>query len=110
MESAAIPRSRQVYPPRILNDTALAALWPTSCLLLALCGLNEARFAEEARRIAGWIVSTQDAEGAFHNFQRPDGTFLPLRSGNVNFYGSVALWIYREVYGGGSRRLFTAAA
>lgn len=64
-------------------------------------------YAAEARRTADWLVSIQDEAGGFHNFQRADGSFLPLQSGNVNFYASMALWIYNEVYEDGAVKVFT---
>jgi hypothetical protein len=56
-----------------------------------------------ATETADWLVSIQDAEGGFFNFQKPDGSFVPLQSGNVNFYASMALWMFGEVYGGAPR-------
>lgn len=96
-----------VYPLALINDTEMAATWPSACLLLAYCGLREDRYREAATATANWIVSAQGPDGAFNNFQKPDGSFHPLQSGNVSFYGSMSLWIFNEVYGGGKRRLFT---
>jgi hypothetical protein len=105
VESRPTRQREHVYPLAIVNDTELAATWPTSCLLLAYCGLNEARYREAATQVADWLVSIQDEHGAFYNFQKPDGTFLPLQSGNVNFYASMSLWVYNEVYGDGPKLL-----
>jgi hypothetical protein len=91
----------------IVNDSAMAALWPTACLLLAYCGMNDNRCRSEAKKTADWILSVQDEKGGFYNFQKPDGATLPLQSGNVNFYASMALWLYNEVYGNGSVKLFS---
>lgn len=91
----------QVYPLPILNDTRLAALWPTTCLLLAYCGLNDSNLREEALLVADSILEFQGEDGGFHNFREPDGTLQPLQSGNVNFYASMSLWVYGEVYGNG---------
>jgi len=107
VESKAMPAGKNTYPLRIINNTEMAALWPTTCLLLAYCGMNEARYRAEARKTADWILSVQDEHGGFYNFQKPDGTNLPLQSGNVNFYASMALWLYNEVYEKSLVRLFT---
>lgn len=106
-EAASPKTGPPVYPVPILNDTEMAALWPTTCLLIAYCGMNDPRYADRARQTAEWIVSVQDSDGGFANFQRPDGSFLPLQSGNVNYYACIALWLFGEVYGGG-RPLITA--
>jgi hypothetical protein len=34
----------------------------------------------------------------FITSKNPDETFLPLQSGNVNFYVAMALWVYNEVF------------
>ncbi|MBI5413954.1 hypothetical protein HZA38_00355 [Candidatus Peregrinibacteria bacterium] len=107
VESKITEKKDEVYPVPIINDTKMAALWPTTCLLLAYCGLQEAQYKEKAQEIADWLVTVQDDKGGFYNFQNPDGSFHPLQSGNVNFYGSMALWIYNEVYDGGKIQLFT---
>lgn len=107
-EAASPQTGPPVYPVPILNDTKMAALWPTTCLLIAYCSMNHPRYADRARQTAQWIISVQDNAGGFANFQRPDGSFLPLQSGNVNYYACIALWLYAEIYGG-SRRLFTNA-
>lgn len=87
-----------VYPLKIINDTSMAATWPTSCLLLAYCGLNDEKYKKEAQQTADYLISTQDEKGGFYNFKKPNGDFLSLQSGNVNFYVSMALWIYNKVY------------
>jgi len=106
-ESKPMPKRKNTYPVRIINDTEMAALWPTACLLLAYCGMNESRYREEARQTADWMLSVQDEKGGFYNFQKPDGATLPLQSGNVNFYASMALWLYNEVYEKSPVKLFT---
>ena len=88
----------------------MAALWPTTCLLIAYCGMNEAAYRERARQCADWIVGMQDAMGGFSNFQRPDGSLLPLQSGNVNYYACMALWLFNEVYNSGRVSLFAKGA
>ncbi len=109
-EAASPLSGSPVYPVPILNDTRLAALWPSCCLLIACCAMNDPHHRARAARTAEWILNVQDEEtGGFFNFQRPDGSFLPLQSGNVNYYACLALWLYAEVYGGG-RRLFCAPA
>ncbi len=108
VESPSRPPKAWVFPLPLINDNRLAALWPTTCLLIAYCGLRNERFREPARVVADWIVSMQDKDGGFFNFRRPDGRPLPLKSGNVNFYATMALWIYNEVYENGPARLFTA--
>jgi len=85
----------------------MAALWPSACLLLAFCGMNESKYRNEAQHTADWILSLQDEKGGFYNFQKSDGTTLTLQSGNVNFYASMALWLYNEVYENSSYKLFT---
>ncbi|RMG33999.1 MAG: hypothetical protein D6732_11065, partial [Methanobacteriota archaeon] len=107
VESRKTEKGKQVYPIRLINDTKMAALWPTTCLLLAYCGMNDNQYKKEAKQTADWILSVQDAKGGFYNFQKPDGTTLPLQSGNVNFYASMALWIYNEVYENAAFKLFT---
>lgn len=99
-----------VYPVPILNDTRVAALWPSACALIAYCGMKDENYREKARRVAEWILSVQDQEGGFINFQNPDGSRRPLQSGNVNFYACMALWLFNEVYNGGRSRLFTVPA
>ena len=99
VESKPTPRAEQVYPVEILNDTTTAALWPSTCLLLAYCGLDDPSYRDDAQATADWILTTQDDTGAFRNFQKPDGSFLPLCSGNVSFYASLSLWAYAEIYG-----------
>ncbi|NOZ06939.1 MAG: hypothetical protein GXP41_11425 [Chloroflexi bacterium] len=107
VESKVMTTGKNTYPIRIINDTEMAALWPSACLLLAYCGMNDSQYREEAKRTADWIVSVQDEKGGFYNFQKPDGTTLPLQSGNVNFYASMALWLYSEVYEESPVKLFT---
>ncbi len=109
LTEAALPRTGPpVYPVPILNDTKLAALWPGTCLLIAYCAMNDAKYAQKARQTANWILSVQDEVGGFANFQKPDGTRLPLQSGNVNYYACIALWLFNEVYNDGQSRLFTS--
>lgn len=100
-ESRPTARREQVYPLAVLNDTTMAATWPTTCLLIAYCGLNDPLFRDRAQQIADWLISVQDREGGFFNFQKPDGTFHPLQSGNVNYYVCLGLWLFGEVYGNG---------
>ena len=107
VESKAWAKGKNVFPIQIINDTEMAALWPSACLLLAYCGMNDSQYKEEAKKTADWILSVQDDKGGFYNFQKPDGATLPLQSGNVNFYASMALWLYNEVYEKSSLKLFT---
>ena len=90
-----------VYPVPIINDTRMAALWPSTCLLVAYCGMNDEAFRVKARSVADWILTVQDESGGFYNFQNPDRSFQPLQSGNVNFSASMALWLFNEVYNEG---------
>ncbi|MDH5636963.1 MAG: hypothetical protein OEZ04_00560 [Nitrospinota bacterium] len=106
-ESKPEPSSRCVYPLAIINDTNMAAAWPISLLLLTYCGLRQERHKEAATRAADWLVSIQDKTGGFYNFQNPDGSFHELQSGNINFYVSMSLWIFNEIYGDSKVRLFT---
>ena len=107
VESKVMTHGKNTYPIRIINNTEMAALWPSACLLLAYCGMNDSQYREEAKQTADWILSVQDEKGGFYNFQKPDGTTLPLQSGNINFYASMALWLYNEVYEKSSIKLFT---
>jgi len=107
VESVPTDNKTSVYPVAIINDTRLAALWPSTCLLIAYCGLNEDACRDKARAVADWILTVQDEQGGFSNFTAPDGTARPLQSGNVNFYASMALWLFNEVYNSGRVRLFT---
>jgi hypothetical protein len=111
VESRRLVGRAPVYPIRIINDTRLAALWPTACLLIAYCGLREQAYKDKAAAVANRILETQDDAGGFSNFQDPDGAWRPLQSGNVNFYASMALWLFNEIFiehgAAGRRRLFT---
>jgi hypothetical protein len=100
VESRRLGGRSPVYPIPIINDTQMAALWPTTCLLIAYCGLNDGAYRDRARTIADRILATQDDAGGFSNFQNPDGSMRPLQSGNVNFYASMALWLFNEIYDG----------
>jgi hypothetical protein len=108
VESRAMDDRPGVYPIPIINDTKMAALWPTSSLLIAYCGMNDASYAQKARRVADWMLTVQDDRGAFSNFQNADGSVQPLQSGNVNFYSAMALWLFNEVYNDGHHKLFSA--
>ncbi len=107
VESRKIEARPPVYPVPIINDTDTAALWPTTCLLIAYCGMNDPAFKAKAKDVADWILTMQDDEGGFSNFRDADGAVRALQSGNVNFYASMALWLYNEVYNGARIRLFT---
>ena len=107
VESKRIDGRAGVYPIPILNDTRKAALWPTTGLLIAYCGMNDETYREKARSVADWILTMQDEKGGFSNFRNPDGSTLPLQSGNVNFSASMALWLFNEVYNRGRSKLFT---
>jgi hypothetical protein len=107
VESIPTDNRSSVYPVAIINDARMAALWPSTCLLIAYCGMNEDGYRAKARDVADWILSVQDAHGGFSNFTEPDGTALPLQSGNVNFYAAMALWLFNEVYNDGRVKLFT---
>jgi len=96
------------YPIPILNDSRMAALWPTTALLIADCSISDGAYQEKARCVADWILTTQDEKGGFSNFLNPDGSRLPLQSGNVNFSASMALRIFNEKYNHGRFKLFTA--
>ena len=110
VESRRIGAKPPVFPVPIINDTRMAALWPTACLLIAYCGLNDDKYRSRAERVADWILTVQDEGGGFSNFQKPDGSVMPLQSGNVNFYASMALWLFNEVYNDGKHKLFTRQA
>ncbi len=69
--------------------------------------MNEHTYREKERRVADWIVATQDDKGGFSNFQNPDGSMRLLQSGNVNFSASIALLLFNEVYNQGRFKLFT---
>ena len=108
-ESTAIDPKSGVYPVPIINDSRMAALWPTTCLLIAYCGMNDAAYRDKAKSTADWILTMQDEHGGFSNFRNPEGSLRPLQSGNVNFYASLSLWLFNEVYNNGHTRLFTEA-
>lgn len=110
IESKTIGGNSRVYPVPIVNDTHMAALWPTTCLLIAYCGMNDVVYRDRAVSVAEWILGMQDERGGFSNFRNPDGTLRPLQSGNVNFYASKALWLFNEVYNDGRVQLFTGSA
>lgn len=107
VESKQMDGKASVYPVPIINDTRMAALWPSTCLLVAYCGMNEETYRAKAKEVAGWILTVQDDSGGFYNFQNPDCSFRPLQSGNVNFSASMALWLFNEIYNDGKIRLFT---
>lgn len=110
VESKTMNGKADVYPLPIINDTRTAALWPAACLLIACCAMNDAAYQSKAQRVADWILTVQDEKGGFSNFQNPDGSTHALQSGNVNFYASMALWLFNEVYRNGRIQLFTAPA
>jgi hypothetical protein len=110
VESKQMNGKPDVYPLPIINDTRAAALWPTTCLLIAYCGLNDEAYRTKARNVADWILSVQDEKGGFSNFVDPDGSPRALQSGNVNFYASMALWLFNEIYNDGRIKLFSARA
>ena len=107
VESKSPPDGPPVYPVSILNDTHFAALWPTTCLLIAYCGMCDESYRDRARQTADWILGVQDESGGFSNFQAPDGSVRPLQSGNVNYYACIALWLFNEVCNHARVRLFT---
>lgn len=106
-EAKAIDEKGSVYPVPIINDTRMAALWPTTCLLISYCGMNDIAYRDQAKSTADWILTMQDEHGGFSNFRNPDGSLRSLQSGNVNFYASMALWLFNEVYGNGRAELFS---
>jgi hypothetical protein len=110
VESKQMNGRPAVYPIPIINDTHAAALWPTTCLLIAYCGMNDDAYRAKAQSVADWILTVQDESGGFSNFQDPDGSTQGLQSGNVNFYASMALWLFNEIYGNGRIKLFSARA
>ncbi len=97
-ESRPTPRRQRVYPLKLINDTTMAATWPSACLLLTYCCLNDSALSRYAEQVAQWLLSIQDEAGGVWNFQRPDGSFHPLQSGNVNYYASLALWYFNRVF------------
>ena len=110
VESRKMNGRPSVYPVPIINDTRTAALWPSTCLLIAYCGMADDAYRAKARTVADWILSVQGADGGFSNFQNADGSMRKLQSGNVNFYASMALWLFNEIYNGGRIKLFSAPA
>lgn len=98
VESKKMDGKADVYPLPVINDTLTAALWPTTCLLIAYCGMSDHAYRTRAQSVADWVLTVQDDQGGFSNFQNPDGSVRPLQSGNVNFYASMALWLFNEIY------------
>ena len=95
VESKKVTPSAAVYPLPAINDSTNASLWPTCCYLLALTALDDwARYGERADATARWIVSMQDEDGAFFTHQDAAGKRFGQKYGNINFYGSLALWHY----------------
>lgn len=94
-ESRAVSDADAVYPVPAINDSENASLWPSAAVLLAYVGLRD--FHDEARRTADWIVSMQDETGAFWTHQDRQGRRFGEMYGNINFYGSTALWYYNWV-------------
>ena len=72
--------------------------------------MNDAAYRSKAQSVADWILTVQDEQGGFSNFQNADGSKRPLQSGNVNFYASMALWLFNEIYRDGRIKLFSAPA
>lgn len=99
VESKAVPAGDAVYPLEVINDSTNASLWPTAAYLLALVALrDEAVYGERARQVADWLASMQDGDGGFLTHQDPGGRRFGEKYGNINFYGSMALWHYNAVY------------
>lgn len=103
VESKAVPARDAVYPLRSINDAENASLWPTAAYLLGLVGMNDAAtYAARARRVADWLVSMQDDDGGFWTHADASGRRFGQKYGNINFYGSMALWHFDAVYERGS--------
>jgi len=98
VESRAVPASEAVYPLPSINDSENASLWPTACYLLALTALTALddgeRYGERADATANWILSMQDEDGSFFTHQNKANERFGQKYGNINFYGSLALWCY----------------
>ncbi|MCA9523635.1 MAG: hypothetical protein KC609_21815 [Myxococcales bacterium] len=93
-ESRDVPASIAVYPLPAINDATNASLWPTAATLLGYVGMQDPSYHERAKAVADWLVSMQDDDGSFYTHQAPDGRRFGEKYGNINFYGSVALWTY----------------
>ena len=99
VESKAVPERDAVYPLRSINDSEHASLWPTAAYLLALVGMKDAEtYAPRARRVADWLVSMQDEDGGLWTHQDASAKRFGQKYGNINFYGSMALWYFNAVY------------
>jgi hypothetical protein len=99
VESKAVPAHDAVYPLRSINNAENASLWPTAAYLLALVGMKDAATYEaRARGVADWLCSMQDDDGGFWTHQDATGRRFGEKYGNINFYGSVALWYFNAVY------------
>jgi hypothetical protein len=72
--------------------------------------MNDDAYKAKARRVAERILTVQEKRGGFRNFQKPDGSVVPLQSGNVNFYAMMALWLFNEFYNNGRIKLFAMRA
>ena len=99
VESKQVPASEAVYPLQSINDSENASLWPTAAYLLGLVGLkDQATYGARATQVADWLVSMQDGDGGLLTHQDAAGKRFGEKYGNINFYGSVALWYFNAVY------------
>ena len=99
VESKKVPKGKEVYPLKAINDTINASLWPTAAYLLALVGMNDVdTYGEQSQKVADWIISMQDEDGGFITHQGIDGIKFGEKYGNINFYASTALWYYNSIY------------
>jgi hypothetical protein len=103
VESRKVPANEAVYPLPAINDSEHASLWPTCSYLLALIALDDwNRYGERADAAARWILSVQDDDGSFWTHQDRSGRRFGEKYGNINYYGSLSLWLYS------TRRIFKA--
>ena len=62
-----------VYPIPVINDTRMAALWPTACLLIAYCGMNEETYRAKAISVAGRFWPRRTSGAGSEIFKIPMG-------------------------------------
>ncbi len=62
-------------------------------------------YEPRARQVADWLVSMQDQDGGLWTHQDASRKRFGQKYGNINFYGSMALWYFNAVYVRGAESL-----